>query len=538
LVVSVWIFIILGGKIRTHVSHDIRRAGFANLQRLSFAYYDRRPAGWLLARMTSDCDRLAEVLAWGVLDFIWGGAMMVGIAIAMVVLHPWLGLLSLSVMPLLFWLSAWFQVRILDSARLVRKTNSRLTATYSEAVTAARTSKVFNRESQNLAEFQQLSGRLYGAARRNARLGALYLPSVLTLASLATGFVLAGGGYDVLAGSITIGTLIAFMSYIRQFFEPIEELAAWFAELQMAQAAAERVLGLIAADSEVKDSLSVRNALTQRPHGPGLADDGYPQTIHQIELCRVSFAYHTGEPVLRDINLKISAGETIALVGPTGGGKSTLVNLLCRFYEPTEGQILIDGVDYRQRSLHWLQSNLGMVQQVPHLFSDTVADNIRYGDLSASDDDVIAAAKLAGAHPMISGLPEGYASQVGEGGGRLSSGQRQLIACARAILAKSQIVVLDEATSSVDAETEQQIQAGLRQVLKGRIGLVIAHRLSTIRAADRILVIEHGRISEQGTHQALLALRGHYYELYTQQSLREIVDQASWQNLLTRLVPG
>ena len=522
LALSIALFIRIAGKIRTHVSHDIRRDGFDRLQQLSFSYFDRRPVGWLMARMTSDCERLSNILAWGLLDLVWGSTLMIGIAIAMLIMHVKLALVVLMVVPLLAWVSILFQQRILNSARQVRKTNSRLTASYNEALMGIRTSRVFVRERENLAEFQVLSGEMYAASICNARQSAFYLPVVLTIGSLATGLALAAGGIEVVAGALSIGTLIAFMSYTRHFFEPIEELANWFAEMQMAQAAAERVLGLIAAQAEIQDSPELR-ACMQRPGTlpKGIAADGYPQRIESIEFRNVGFAYTAGEPVLRGVNLRVQAGKTVALVGPTGGGKSTLVNLLCRFYEPSEGEILIDGVDYRRRSLHWLQSQLGMVSQTSHIFSGTVADNIAYGKLDSNAAEIERAARLAGAHDFIKGLAQAYHSEVGEGGNRLSGGQKQLIAFARAILADPQIMILDEATSSVDTETESRIQQGLKQVLSGRIAFVIAHRLSTVRTADRILVIEQGRIVEQGNHRELLALRGCYHELYTRQSLRE-----------------
>ena len=522
LALSIVLFIRITGKIRTHVSHDIRRDGFDKLQQLSFSYFDRRPVGWLMARMTSDCERLSNILAWGMLDLIWGSTLMIGIAIAMLIMHVQLALVVLMVVPLLAWISVLFQQRILKSARQVRKTNSKLTATYNEALMGVRTSKVFVRERENLAAFQGLSGEMYAVSVRNAGQSALYLPVVLTIGSLATGLALAAGGIDVVSGALSIGTLIAFMSYTRHFFEPIEELANWFAEMQMAQAAAERVLGLIAAQAEIQDSPELR-ARMQRSGTrlKGIAADGYPQRINTIELRDVGFAYTVGEPVLRGVNLTVQTGETIALVGPTGGGKSTLVNLVCRFYEPTEGEILVDGVDYRRRGLHWLQSQLGMVLQTSHIFSGTVADNIAYGRLDADAAEIERAARLAGAHDFIKSLPRAYDSEVGEGGNRLSGGQKQLIAFARAILADPQIMILDEATSSVDTETERRIQQGLKQVLSGRIAFVIAHRLSTVRTADRILVIERGCIVEQGTHRELLTLQGHYHELYTRQSLRE-----------------
>lgn len=517
-------FIWTAGKIRTYVSHDIRRDGFENLQRLSFAFYDHRPVGWLMARMTSDCERLSNILAWGFLDLVWGFTMMAGIAIAMLIMNAKLALIVLAIIPVLAWVSAKFQRRILQSARQVRKTNSRITAAYNEAIMGVLTSKAFVREQENLSEFKQLTGGMYGASVMNMTQAAVYVPIVLTLASLAGGLTLAVGGFDLLGGVISAGTLVAFLAYARHFFDPVEQLGHWFAEMQMAQASAERIMSLIEAVPKVKDSADVTATMAAQRDMPSrswVAADGGPAKISSIEVKNVDFEYDPAHPVLHGINLSVSAGETIAIIGPTGGGKSTLVNVICRFYEPTRGQILIDGIDYRQRSLHWLQSNLGMVLQNAHVFSGTIMQNLRYGRLEASDADVRQAAQLAGADEFIRAMPDGYLTEVGEGGGRLSAGQKQLISFARAILADPQILILDEATSSVDTETEQRIQRGLTNVLAGRIAFIIAHRLSTIRMATRILVVRDGRIAELGTHDELMAARSHYFELYRQQSLQE-----------------
>lgn len=524
LAIAVCGFIMQAGKIRTHVSHDIRRDGFENLQRLSFAFYDYRPVGWLMARMTSDCERLSNILAWGFLDLVWGSTLMAGIAVAMLIMNVKLALVVLAVLPLLAWISVWFRRRILASAREVRRTNSRITGAYNESIMGVLTTKAFVREADNSNDFRGLTSNMYHYSTLNLIQAAVYVPLVLTLASLATGLALAIGGMDLAAGAITAGTLIAFMAYTRHFFEPIEQLGHWFAEMQMAQASAERILSLIEARPEIEDSEDVRAALRANrdlPARNNVAADGGAARIRQITLRGVSFAYDPAKPVLRDINLTVHAGETIAIVGPTGGGKSTLVNLICRFYEPTSGQILIDGIDYRKRSLHWLQSNIAVVLQSSHVFSGSVRENIRYGRLDASDDEVEAAAKLAGADAFISAMEDGYETDVGESGNRLSAGQKQLLSFARAILADPQILIMDEATSSVDTETEQHIQRGLEAVLDGRIAFVIAHRLSTIRNATRIAVIRSGRIEELGTHEELMAARGHYFELYRQQSLSE-----------------
>ncbi len=524
----------MAGKIDAYVSHDIRRAAFANLQRLSFSYYDRRPVGWLMARLTSDCRKITDILAWSFLDFVWGTTMMLGIAAAMLVMHWQMALLALAIMPVIGWVSAKFRKRILSSARVVRHTNSRITGSYNESIMGVVTSKAFVREEANGREFRGLTNTMYRASLRNLLLAAVYLPLVLTLAAVAINVTLAAGGSYLYLGLITAGTVIAFMMLIRHFFEPVETMGQWFAEMQMAQASAERVLSLIDADAEIKDSDGVRRAIAAQRDAPArgnVAIDGGPARIRVIELVNVGFAYSgadpesgPGKPVLKDINLRVEADETIAIVGPTGGGKSTLVNVICRFYEPTTGQVLIDGIDYRNRGLHWLQSNLGMVLQNAHVFSGSVLDNIRYGRLSASDEEVQWCARLAGAHDFITEMEHGYDTEVGEGGSRLSAGQKQLLSFARAILAEPQILVMDEATSSVDTETELKIQQGLKQVLRGRISFVIAHRLSTIRNASRIVVIDGGQIIETGVHRELMTAGGHYAALYRQQSLNE----ATW----------
>jgi len=507
--VSIGGFIWMAGKIRTHIAHDIRKDGFDNLQRLSFSFYDYRPVGWLMARMTSDSERLSNILAWGFLDLVWGFTMMVGIAIAMFVMNWQLAFVVFSILPFLAWVSARFQRRILKSARIVRATNSRITGSFNEAIMGVLTSKSFVREDANQQEFGSLTDKMYQASVTNLRHAAVYLPIVITMASLATGLALAVGGMDMIVGTMAVSTLIAFMAYTRHFFDPIEQLGHWFAEMQMAQASAERILSLIEAEPAIKDSATVQAA------GEG------PAEINQIELKQVSFAYNPAKPVLDNINLVVKKGETVAIVGPTGGGKSTLVNIVCRFYEPTQGQVLIDGIDYRNRSLHWLQSNIGMVLQNAHVFSGSILENIRYGRLQATDAEVIEAAKIAGAHDFITAFQDGYQSDAGESGSRLSAGQKQLVSFARAVLADPQILVMDEATSSVDTQTEQRIQQGMQRLLAGRIAFIIAHRLSTIRNADRIIVIDAGRITEQGSHHELMSARGHYYELYRQQSLQE-----------------
>jgi ATP-binding cassette subfamily B protein len=387
----------------------------------------------------------------------------------------------------------------------VRRVNSKITGSFNEGIIGATTTKILSREDRNLEEFQTLTSGLRASSIRAATFSALFLPIVLVLGSIGTSLTLWVGGDGVVAGTISYGVFVAFVSYTVQFFEPVREIARIFAELQMAHASAERVMGLLNTEPEIKDQ-------------PGLGRN-CPPLVGAIEFENVSFAYNPQEPVLTDFNLKVEPGQTVALVGETGSGKSTIVNLACRFYEPTKGRVLIDGVDYRERPLSWLQSHLGYVLQSPHLFSGSIRENIRYGRLQASDAEVEEAAKMVNAHEFITKLPKGYDTEVGEGGGLLSTGQKQLISFARAILANPSIFVLDEATSSIDTETEMLIQDAIQTVLKGRTSFIIAHRLSTVRSADRILVIRGGKVEEKGSHSQLMAAKGYYYRLYTNQFL-------------------
>lgn len=515
--VGVWWFIHLAGGLSHRLGYDIRSEGFARLQELEFNFYDTRPVGWLITRLTSDCDRLSRVIAWSILDIFWGLSFIGLIAVSLLVMNWKLGLIVLTVVPPLVIVSRYFQLKLLFSARDIRKYNSQITATFNESIAGVRTTKSLVREADNLTEFEDTSTKMFDASVRNARQSAVYHPVVFTLGSLAAGLALWRGGIYVGGETMTLGTLVAFSSFATQLFLPIQQLAQRLTEIQSAQAAGERVMGLLETQPEIRDSDSVQAAYTEPSAANALADE----RITELEFRDVDFSYATGGKVLENFNLKVRPGETIALVGPSGGGKSTIVSLACRFYEPTAGAVLVNGVDYRERPLQWLQSQLGSVLQTPHLFKGSVRENIRYGRIDATDAEVEEVARLVNAHGFICELEEGYDTPVGEGGSRLSTGQRQLVSFARALLAQPSIFIMDEATSSVDTGTEQLIQEGLRNVLAGRISFVIAHRLSTIRRADRILVIEGGKIAESGTHETLLRQRGHYYTLYTNQFSEE-----------------
>ncbi len=507
----VWLFIVMAGVTATGVAYDLRRLAFARLQQLSFSFYDHRPVGWLMARVTTDCDRISSVLPWTLLDAVWGSFLLSGITAMMLWMNWKLALIILSIVPPLSIATAIYQRRLIHTQRLARKTNSKITASFNEGIAGVRTTKAFVREEENLREFQTLTTEMFDYSLRNSLQAAVYLPIVMSLGAAGVGLALWRGGLLAFTGNLALGDLFVFMQYAGLFHIPIQEMAQRFTGLQAAQASAERLQSLLDTEPEIRD---------------GRVSDDPRERIREIVFDNVSFEYKQGGPVLTDVNIRIGRGESVALVGETGSGKSTIVKLLCRFYEPTQGRILIDGVDYRNLRLHWLQSSLGMVLQEPHLFSGTIRENIRYGRLDATDDEVESVARQVGAAAFIDSLPARYDAEVGESGNRLSTGQKQLITLARALLADPQILVLDEATSSVDTETERGIQKGIDVVLKGRISVIIAHRLSTIRAADRILVIDHGRILEEGKHAELLAKRGPYAHLYEEQFRSQLTVRA------------
>ncbi|HHH83450.1 MAG TPA: ABC transporter ATP-binding protein [Chloroflexi bacterium] len=505
-------FIYLAGILGERVQYDLRKRTFNHLQELSLSYFDRTPIGWIMSRVTSDSERIADLVTWGFLDVTWA-VLNIGTAIFfMLRIHTTLALIVVALIPLLVVVAAQFKRRILIHFRRVRKANSLITAAYNEHISGVRVIKSLNREARSLEEFQNLTSEMYRAGYRAAWLSALFLPVVLFLSSFATGAIAWYGGLQIKLGGLTIGGLQAFITYITLMLWPIQDLARVYAEMQRAIASAERVFSLIDSVPEVQDR-------------PGAYDPGHLRG--DIHFEHVSFHYGDGKPILQDFNLHVRRGETIALVGPTGGGKTTIVNLVCRFYEPKGGRITIGGRDYTQFSLEAIQSRIGVVLQTPHLFSGSIRENIRYGRLSATDNEIIAAARIAGADDFIRELKQGYDTEVGEGGILLSVGQKQLISLARAVLAEPEIFIMDEATSSVDTLTEARIQKGMEALTRACTSFIIAHRLSTIRRADRILFIEGGKIVEAGSHADLLRARGRYYRLYTEQFLRELENELS-----------
>ena len=501
--INVFAFIYFAGILGERVQYDLRKMMFVHLQKLSLSYYNKTPVGWLMSRVTSDSERVASLVTWGFLDIVWGTLNIITASYFMIAINWKLGLIVLAIIPVLIVVAAQFKKRIIVEYRQVRKINSKITGSYNENITGVRVTKAFSREAQNMAEFGELTDEMYKTGFRAAWLSALFLPVVLIISSFALGSVIWFGGLQAQIGGITIGGIQAFITYITFMIWPIQDLARVYAEMQRSIASAERIFSLLDTSPEIFD----------------LPDSSTAGSLRgDIVFDQVCFYYDDDdEIVLNDFSFQIDHGETIALVGPTGGGKSTIVNLLCRFFEPRAGRILINNQDYTKLTLDSIQSRIGIVLQTPHLFSGTIEENIRYGKLDSSQEDIINAAKLAGAHAFISTLDKTYQEEVGEGGNLLSVGQKQLISLARAVLRKPDLFIMDEATSSVDTITESLIQQGMENLMADRTSIIIAHRLSTIRRADRILYIKDGVIAESGSHQELLKLQGYYYRLYTQQ---------------------
>lgn len=517
---AVWGFIYQAGIIEAETSFELRRQAFKNLQRLSFSYYDKTPHGWIMARMTSDARRLSLIISWGLVDLVWAFLSMIFILVILYITFFKLALIVTLVLPLMFLVTYFFRKKILKQHRNARRFNSQLTAQYNEGFLGAKTTKSLSIEDSNYQEFEMTARSLKRSSIKAVISSALFSSILLVLSYAAVATTMVQGSYYLLffEALITIGTLQMFIAYTVNFFEPIMSLSRIVSDFQNAQASAERIISLIETEPEIKDSKEVEDVYGTLFHDKL---ENWEELKGDIEFKHVSFFYKENEDILSDFNLKVKAGESVALVGHTGSGKTTIINLLSRFYEPTSGSILIDGKDYRERNLHWLHKRLGYVLQSPHLFSTNVLENIRYGRLTATDEEVISAAKIVGVDDFVKHLDQGYLTHVGEGGNLLSVGQKQLISFARAVLADPRVLILDEATSSIDSESEEVIQRATETLLKDRTSFIVAHRLSTIINADKIIVLDMGKIIEMGTHEELLSKRGSYFELYRNQFFRE-----------------
>jgi len=515
---AVWGFIYQAGIIEAETSFELRRQAFKNLQRLSYSYFDQTPQGWVMARMTSDARRLSLIISWGLVDFVWAGLSMIIIMVVLYLTFFKLALIVTIIVPIMLAIAYVFRKLILKQHRAAKKHNSQLTAQYSEGFLGAKTTKSLSIEETNFDDFSLTANKLKRASIKAVVSSAVFSSIILVLAYVAVATTMVQGSIFVLEVIITLGTLQMFLSYTVNFFEPVMAISRILSDFQNAQASAERIVGLIETKSDLVDTKEVEEI-----YGSLFNDkrENWESLVGDVEFKDVTFYYKDNEIILNKFNLKVKAGQSVALVGHTGSGKTTLINLLARFYEPKEGSILIDGKDYRERSIHWLHSKLGYVLQSPHLFSTTVMENIRYGRLDATDDEVTYAAKMVGVDNFVANLDLGYQTFVGEGGNLLSVGQKQLISFARAVLANPRILILDEATSSIDSESEEVIQNATNQLLSDRTSFIVAHRLSTIVNANLIVMLDMGEIIEMGSHEELLSKRGAYFELYRNQFFKE-----------------
>ncbi len=505
----------LCSRLELWVNRDIRNASFNHLQTLSFSYFNQNNVGYIHARVMSDSGRIGELVSWFMMEFVWNFAYIAGVIVVMFLTNYKLALIVVAIIPVAVVVIILFEKKLTVLNRRVRELNSKITGDFNEGITGVRSIKTLAAEERMQGEFEKDTEKMRKESVGTARMGALLWSLVSLTGSIILALVLWRGGYMSIDGVMQIGTLSVFMSYALGIMDPIQTIVADFSALIQVQVNIERVNKLLTTQSDVADSPEVveKYGDTFNPK-----KENWEELDGDIEFKDVSFRYPDGdEMVLEHFNLKVPQGASVAIVGETGAGKSTLVNLVCRFFEPTEGQVLIDGRDARERSQLWLHSHIGYVLQTPHLFTGTVRENLCYGKTDATDEEIWNALRLVSAEEIVNKMEKGLDSDVGEGGGMLSTGERQLISFARAILADPRILVLDEATSSVDTVTERTIQNAIGTVTKGRTSFVIAHRLSTSTDSDVILAVRDGKIVEQGTHKELMGKKGYYHSLVMQQ---------------------
>ena len=497
------------------IGKDMRNAAFEHTQKLPLSFYNTTPVGYLMSRIMSDTNMMGNIFSWALADLVFDICYLFAVLAMMFTISVKLALLVFIIVPFGLLVCAYFRKKLLIGNRSVRRANSALVAAFSEDISGAKTIKSLSANANRETEFMEKATDLYNKAMSTKTLQAVFGPLVMFMGSCAFAVVLSAGGVLNFDTGFDIAKFVTFLTYTLSIVEPIQNIIGGLTNIVAAQANVERIHKLMTTEPLIKDSpeIEAKYGTIFEPKR-----ENWEEIKGNITFEDVTFMYPDGEVnVLEHFNLDIPAGSSVAIVGETGAGKSTLVNLACRFYEPTGGRILLDGKDLQERSLLWLHSQIGYVLQTPHLFSGTIADNIRYGKPDATMEEVMEAAKTACAHDFIVKLHTGYDTQVGEGGDRLSVGQKQLISIARAIIGNPKIFVLDEATSSIDTETEALIQQITAKVMEGRTTFMIAHRLSTVRECDLILVVSDGKIIEKGTHKQLIAARGHYYNLYTRQ---------------------
>ena len=524
--ITVFGFLFFAGKLEVNTSYQLRKEAYQNLQKLPFSYFDKTAQGWIMARLTSDARKLSEIISWGLVDLLWGVLSMFGVLGVLLVINIKLSLIVLILLPIMTVIIFFIRKKMLNSYRDARKYNSKITAAYNEGFMGAKATKSLVIEEKNSREFHKKAFDYKKASLRAVFFSAIFGPITFIFCYAGVGTTLYIGGQMVIVGALEVSILYLFIDYTIKFFDPIMAVSRVFGDFQQAQASAERIISLIEEVPEIVDREDVieKYGTIYEPKY-----ENFEPLIGEVEFKDVTFKYNKGETVLKEFNLHIPAGSSVALVGHTGSGKSTIVNLICRFYEPTSGDILIDGHSYKDRSITWLHSNIGYVLQTPQLFSGSIKENVRYGKLNATDEEIIQALKTVAADEFIESLDDKYDSFVGEGGSKLSLGERQLISFARAIVKDPKILVLDEATSSIDTKTESLIQNAINKVMKGRTTFMIAHRLSTVVNADVILVMKDGEVIESGKHHELLEQRGYYFELYKNQfaedSLKKILSE-------------
>lgn len=513
------------GKIEMSVNRDLRNASFNHLQELSFSYFNQNNVGYVHARVMSDTGRIGQLVSWDMMDMVWQGSYLLFVLINMALINIHLAMYIMLIIPFAVILIIFFQKKLVALNRKIREINSKITSNFNEGITGAKSIKTLVVENKINHDFDVDSDDMEKTSVLAGRYSALFSSLVTMLSSITLAIILWKGGMINQEGIIMIGTLSVFMTYALNMLEPIQSIVGGIARLIAIQVNIERFTTLLETQSDVADRVEVVEKYGDTFHPK---KENWETLYGDVEFKDVSFKYPDGnEMVLEHFDLKVPQGTNVAIVGETGAGKSTLVNLVCRFFEPTYGQVLIDGKDARDRSQLWLHSNIGYVLQTPHLFSGTVRDNLRYGKPDATDEEIWKALKLVNAEFVIDKMDKGLDSEVGEGGDMLSTGEKQLISFARAILADPKILVLDEATASIDTLTEKAIQDAIFTVIKGRTSFVIAHRLSTIVDADVILVVKDGKIIERGKHTELMQAHGYYYDLYTRQYEEMVTDTVS-----------